>query len=404
MRSRPPTSATTASDRPHALAAREFCAAFASHTTSRLAGQILNDAMRAVDEDRCYDALKLVRRIILHEDAVLKGDARRSPPGGSLMSGAIGISSYSTLDQLLASANSLNTQYATLQEQTTTGLVSQSYSGLASVSSQVMDLTAAINQGNAYTQNITQAQGQASAMQNVLSQLGTMVSNMASSALTISPSSPGSTVTSLAQQASDDLSQVAALLNTTYEGNYVFSGADTANPPITSPDGLTSSSMFTNIGSLVSAFAAGSGTTSASAVISNASSIMATGTIFSPYLTAAATTPVAPATGGDRAVRVCHRGPARDPERRRGVRSVRHGQCDHRHPGQSCGDRQQYERDGLQFQLHDADAECFDDADLRREHAGAGKRLYRPVAGHHDRGRQFAVLGTDRADHPALRV
>ena len=61
------------SERPAArLAAREFCAAFASHTTSRLAGQILNDAMRAVDEDRCYDALKLIRRIILHEDAVLK--------------------------------------------------------------------------------------------------------------------------------------------------------------------------------------------------------------------------------------------------------------------------------------------------------------------------------------------
>ena len=44
----------------------------------------------------------------------------------------------------------------------------------------------------------------------------------------------------------------------------------------------------------MSTFAAGSGTTSASSVISNASSIMATGTIFSPYLTAAATNPVAP--------------------------------------------------------------------------------------------------------------
>ena len=68
------------SERPAArLAAREFCTAFASHTTSRLAAQILNDAMRAVDEDRCYDALKLIRRIILHEDAVLKGAPRAVP-------------------------------------------------------------------------------------------------------------------------------------------------------------------------------------------------------------------------------------------------------------------------------------------------------------------------------------
>jgi flagellar protein FlbT len=55
------------------IAARNFCADFASHTTSRLVQQILSDAMRAVDEDRCYDALKLVRRIISHEDAVMKG-------------------------------------------------------------------------------------------------------------------------------------------------------------------------------------------------------------------------------------------------------------------------------------------------------------------------------------------
>src|ERR1700712_376964 len=52
--------------------ARTYCAVFGSHTTSRLAVEILNDAMQAVDEDRFYDALKLIRRIIQHEDAVLK--------------------------------------------------------------------------------------------------------------------------------------------------------------------------------------------------------------------------------------------------------------------------------------------------------------------------------------------
>ena len=54
-------------------AARELCEQFAGHTTSALAMAILGNAMRAVDEDRCYDALKLVRRIIQHEDAVMTG-------------------------------------------------------------------------------------------------------------------------------------------------------------------------------------------------------------------------------------------------------------------------------------------------------------------------------------------
>ena len=51
---------------------RALCDEFAAHTTSRLAVEILNDAVCAMDEDRCYDALKLIRRIIRHEDAVLR--------------------------------------------------------------------------------------------------------------------------------------------------------------------------------------------------------------------------------------------------------------------------------------------------------------------------------------------
>jgi flagellar protein FlbT len=56
---------------PARLAARAFCEDFARYTTSGLAVEILADALAALEEDRCYDALKLVRRIIRHEDAVL---------------------------------------------------------------------------------------------------------------------------------------------------------------------------------------------------------------------------------------------------------------------------------------------------------------------------------------------
>lgn len=57
---------------PARLEMRELCSQFAAATTSKLAIEILNDAVRAIDEDRCYDALKLIRRIIRHEDAVLQ--------------------------------------------------------------------------------------------------------------------------------------------------------------------------------------------------------------------------------------------------------------------------------------------------------------------------------------------
>lgn len=44
---------------------------FRSTTTSELAREILDRAWQAAQADDCYKALKLIRRIIRHEDAVL---------------------------------------------------------------------------------------------------------------------------------------------------------------------------------------------------------------------------------------------------------------------------------------------------------------------------------------------
>jgi flagellar biosynthesis repressor protein FlbT len=53
------------------VAARELIAAFKEATTSTLACEILDRALTAAEADECYQALKLTRRIIHHEDAVL---------------------------------------------------------------------------------------------------------------------------------------------------------------------------------------------------------------------------------------------------------------------------------------------------------------------------------------------
>ena len=53
------------------IAARELINQFKDATTSTLAGEILDRALSLVEADDCYQALKLARRIIRHEDAVL---------------------------------------------------------------------------------------------------------------------------------------------------------------------------------------------------------------------------------------------------------------------------------------------------------------------------------------------
>ena len=59
-------------ERPSGLqSAREVIDAFKIATTSSLARDILDRALTAAESDNCYQALKLARRIIRHEDVVL---------------------------------------------------------------------------------------------------------------------------------------------------------------------------------------------------------------------------------------------------------------------------------------------------------------------------------------------
>src|SRR5277367_5832584 len=63
--------------------ARHFIADFQQATTSDLVRMILDQALLAAEEDDCYQALKLVRRIIQHEDAVLGKTPNISIPTGN---------------------------------------------------------------------------------------------------------------------------------------------------------------------------------------------------------------------------------------------------------------------------------------------------------------------------------
>lgn len=71
-------------ERPRGLAsARQLIAAFKTATTSALAGEILDRALACAEADDCYQALKLARRIMRHEDIVL---GRVVPPSRPITS------------------------------------------------------------------------------------------------------------------------------------------------------------------------------------------------------------------------------------------------------------------------------------------------------------------------------
>ncbi|MGH7155139.1 MAG: flagellar biosynthesis repressor FlbT [Acetobacteraceae bacterium] len=66
------------------IAAGERIAEFKQATTSALAREILDTALEAAHADDCYRALKLVRRIIRHEDTVLGRNGHASSPHSEL--------------------------------------------------------------------------------------------------------------------------------------------------------------------------------------------------------------------------------------------------------------------------------------------------------------------------------
>ena len=203
-------------------------------------------------------------------------------------------STYSSLDALLASTTSLKNQVGVLQEQTSTGKLSQDYAGLGTATSQVLDLQAATAQSAGYAQTITTAQGKASAMQDVLTQIQSVVSSVSSAALGLTGTASATTVSSVSLQAKQALTQVASLLNTQYDGQYLFSGADSSNPPIPSAQNITSSGLYTQIGAALNALASNPTTPAIGTVIANtvavASSTAPGTTVFSNYLTNAGRT------------------------------------------------------------------------------------------------------------------
>lgn len=64
--------------------ARTLVAAFKAATTSPLARDILDRAIAAAENDDCYQALKLARRIIRHEDSILGRESADIPDGPML--------------------------------------------------------------------------------------------------------------------------------------------------------------------------------------------------------------------------------------------------------------------------------------------------------------------------------
>jgi flagellar hook-associated protein 3 FlgL len=209
-------------------------------------------------------------------------------------------SGYGLLGRVLADSASVRNRLDTLTRQASSGLISDTYSGLgagASVSFSIDPQVTALQTGRA---NIDAATGRMQVTQIALTQIQSIAANFQSQLMNLNGLNI-SNVDSVAASARAALMQVAALLNTKNGDVYVFAGEDTANPPVPNPDTITTSGFFTQVQSALSQLGASGAAATTAATLSIAQSDTPGTTPFSAYLSGgAAARPVVESGDGQR--------------------------------------------------------------------------------------------------------
>jgi len=189
------------------------------------------------------------------------------------------------LGLLVSNSDHVQAQLTTLTEQSSTGLVAQTFGGLGSGAAVALNLSPQIAEVSAYTQNINAANTNLTLTSQALGQLESIASAFYSSTIGISSDS-SQAVDTLASQAQAALSQVQNVLNTQNGPNYLFAGQDTGNAPV-------SSASFTAYVASIKTAVGGLATSTALATETATLAAATTGSPFSATLgTAPQTVPV----------------------------------------------------------------------------------------------------------------
>ena len=201
------------------------------------------------------------------------------------MSGAITVigGGYADLAIAIAASGKVKTQFDRLTEQAASGYISGNYAGLGATASTALTLGPEISGLQAAQSNINAASGPAQVTQTAMTQIQSIASNLLAAMPNLNGLNP-SEVDSTAAAARSDLQQLSDLLDSQYNGVYVFAGQDSANPPVPNPDQITSSGFYTQISTAVGNLSTNGSAATAAATLTIASSNTAGTSPFSAYL------------------------------------------------------------------------------------------------------------------------
>jgi flagellar hook-associated protein 3 FlgL len=212
------------------------------------------------------------------------------------MSGSIsgyGPADYGQLASLISDGATVKQKLDHLTEQISSGLISNTYAGLGSGAAVSLTLQPQITALQTWQNNINQAASGMQVTQTAMTQIQQIAANFLAQTSNLEGAN-ASEVAPVAASAQQALVQVADLLDTQDGNTYVFSGQDTANPPVPNPDSILTSGFYTQIAAQVGQLGTQGAATTAANTLSIAASNAAGTSPFSTYLSQPAASLQAP--------------------------------------------------------------------------------------------------------------
>ena len=144
---------------------------------------------------------------------------------------AMRVATFGLSEQMIAAALRTQSVMAEKQIQESSGEISSDFGGYGSSSQQIINLQVSVTRSQAYIDAATQADSKLQVMSSTVSSIADVLTQFRS-LLTSASNTASTDSASVTQSAQEMLGQMASLLNTQYDGSYLFGGSRTDQTPV----------------------------------------------------------------------------------------------------------------------------------------------------------------------------
>jgi flagellar hook-associated protein 3 FlgL len=141
------------------------------------------------------------------------------------------VATFALSNQMISSAMTTMAKEAEAQEQESTGVVSTDYAGYGATSKRILDLQVLVSRSQSYSDAATSAESRAEVMYSSIGSMSDLITELRS-LLTSATDSATTDSDTIVVQAQEYMEEFASLLNTQYDGRYVFGGSNTTEAPV----------------------------------------------------------------------------------------------------------------------------------------------------------------------------